>query len=546
MRVSIIWNTTEEEDDEWYRQQIEYVRTQVEQLGKKDINREQEANSIRSEWKRELFLLFEDPSSSRRAFWVNIFVTIMIIFSAVLSTIETIPSMREGHPHLWFNLEALVVVIFTIEFILRACGHSGTVRQFFRHILSFLTIVDIVAIVPFYIELMLKKDTSYEFRFTILRILRLLRVFSAFKYSSLLQLSIEVMIVSFKRSADALMALLLFSVLIIVLFSTLMYFAERGVWDENSGAFLDPSGEYSQFTSIPAAAWYMAVTLTTTGFGDMTPKTFVGKLISFPAMMCGILLIALPSIIVGRNFTQVWEAARKYRGVGKPNQRSQVMPDGTVVVDDQVGGPLVTGSSLSAGGSTSHTPRSGGVVIGAANSSMRNRRHTDSLVGTGEGASGKSRASINNRSKVHNDNISLALQKTRNDNWDVDRSLSSRRGFDPIKEFSRRGSFEIDNDETLFDHPSGYKPLENDDEAADDYKGKSRDDDGLNISYDGSKDTSSAEDQVVVIAKKEWQQLQVEFETLKQSNKETRQLLEQILEIVAADKNQQLAQASEQ
>ncbi|KAJ1672781.1 hypothetical protein EV182_006514, partial [Spiromyces aspiralis] len=187
---------------------------------------------------------------------------------------------------------------------------------------------------------------SYEFRLTILRILRLLRVFSAFKYSSLLQLSIEVMIISFKRSADALMALLLFSVLIIVLFSTLIYFAERGVWSEVHGAFLDSDGEYSKFTSIPAAAWYMAVTLTTTGFGDMTPKTFVGKLVSFPAMMCGILLIALPSIIVGRNFTHVWEAARRYRQP-RPNVRIQRVGDS--FLEQRVNTPLNLNDSAGSG-----------------------------------------------------------------------------------------------------------------------------------------------------------------------------------------------------
>ena len=55
------------------------------------------------------------------------------------------------------------------------------------------------------------------------------------------------------------------------------------------------------------------VTITTTGYGDMVPTTFVGKLISFPAMMCGVLLITLPSIIIGRNFTLVWEAMQRYK-----------------------------------------------------------------------------------------------------------------------------------------------------------------------------------------------------------------------------------------
>ncbi|KAJ2800130.1 hypothetical protein H4R20_004174 [Coemansia guatemalensis] len=308
-------NTTAVEDSEqWYRAQIDYVRTQVEQMDNVEMQRGQEAKSIRTAWKRRLFLLFEDPASSPSAFVINVIVTFMIIFSAVLTTVETIPALRKGREQLWLGFEVAIVAIFTVEFVLRFLGHTDTWRQAWRHTKSAITIIDALAIFPFYVEVILRRDTSYEFRFTILRIFRLLRVFSAFKYSSLLQLSIEVMIVAIKRSADALLAFLVFVTLTVLLFSTLMYFAERGVWDVEREAFLTASGEYSKFSSIPASAYYAIVTLTTTGFGDMVPTTVIGKLVSFPMMIAGILLIALPSIIVGRNFTQVWEAARKLRG----------------------------------------------------------------------------------------------------------------------------------------------------------------------------------------------------------------------------------------
>ncbi|KAJ1946993.1 hypothetical protein GGF37_000770 [Kickxella alabastrina] len=302
-----------EGSDQWYRDQIDYVRTQVEQMESQDTQRGQEAQRIRSKWKRELFLLFEDPSSSPSAFVINVFVTFMIIFSAVLTTIETIPALRKGNSQMWLALELIIVAVFTLEFVLRFLGHTDSWRQAWDHTKSFVTVVDALAIFPFYLEMAFQRDTSYEFRFTILRIFRLLRVFSAFKYSSLLQLSIEVMIVAIKRSSDALLAFLLFVTLTVLLFSALMYFAERGTWDDARQAFLTADGEYSKFSSIPAAAYYSIVTLTTTGFGDMVPTTIIGKLVSFPMMIAGILLIALPSIIVGRNFTQVWEAARRFR-----------------------------------------------------------------------------------------------------------------------------------------------------------------------------------------------------------------------------------------
>ncbi|CAJ0758057.1 17037_t:CDS:2 [Entrophospora sp. SA101] len=98
-------------------------------------------------------------------------------------------------------------------------------------------------------------------------------------------MTIEVMIVAVKRSMDALGALFFFMITSIVLFSTLIYFAERGTWDQDKQVFVDSKG----YPSIPSAFWFVMVTITTTGYGDMVPTTFVGKLIAFPAMMCGIL-----------------------------------------------------------------------------------------------------------------------------------------------------------------------------------------------------------------------------------------------------------------
>ncbi|PKC11308.1 voltage-gated potassium channel [Rhizophagus irregularis] len=272
-----------------------------------------EANSMRTDWKRSLFLLLEDPSSSNAAFMVNVFVSFSIILSAVLTTIETIPSFRSTSSSVWFNFETAIVAFFTLEYLLRLVAHSDSIRQLWRFVKAPLALIDFIAITPYYIELMFHHDTTYDFRFTILRLFRLLRVFKAFKYSSTIIMTIEVMIVAVKRSMDALGALFFFMVTSIVLFSTLLYFAERGTWDQEKQVFVDSKGYPSSFDSIPSAFWFVMVTITTTGYGDMVPTTFIGKLIAFPAMMCGILLIALPSIIVGRNFTIVWEAMRQYR-----------------------------------------------------------------------------------------------------------------------------------------------------------------------------------------------------------------------------------------
>ncbi|KAF9955148.1 hypothetical protein BGZ70_010335 [Mortierella alpina] len=238
-----------------------------------------QANAIRNPFKRKLFLLLEDPSSSHAAFALNVWVSFAIVLSAVITTIETIPSFRSTDSVVWFDFETVMVAFFTIEFAGRVICHSDSFKQLKKFLLSPLAIIDILSILPYYIELALTRDTTVFFRFTILRLFRLLRVFRTFKYSSTIIMTIEVMIVAIKRSMDALSALFFFLITGTMLFSTLLYFAERGEWDE------------------------------------------ARQLISFPAMMCGVLLITLPSIIIGRNFTLVWEAMQRYKRQAAANSR---------------------------------------------------------------------------------------------------------------------------------------------------------------------------------------------------------------------------------
>ncbi|KAF9184373.1 hypothetical protein BGZ51_002946 [Haplosporangium sp. Z 767] len=293
------------------------------QVGQDDSNTRSnsQANAIRNPLKRKLFLLLEDPSSSNAAFAFNVWVSFVIVLSAVITTIETIPSFRSTDSIVWFDFETTMVAFFTIEFIARIIAHSDSFKQLKKFLLSPLAVIDILSILPYYIELALTRDTTVFFRFTILRLFRLLRVFRTFKYSSTIVMTIEVMIVAIKRSMDALSALFFFLITGVMLFSTLLYFAERGEWDEARQVFVDANNNPSTFDSIPAAFWYVMVTITTTGYGDMVPTTFIGKLISFPAMMCGVLLITLPSIIIGRNFTLVWEAMQRYKRQATANSR---------------------------------------------------------------------------------------------------------------------------------------------------------------------------------------------------------------------------------
>lgn len=262
-------------------------------------------------WRQELFGLLERPNSSAGAFLIHVFTTFLILLSATVTVLETIPQFHSISTRVWFGFETSIVALFTVEYILRIVAWSTTWTSLFKWFISFFGIIDLLAILPYYIELILLQDTSIYFRFSILRMFRLIRVFRPFRYNHTILLTIEVMYLSVRRSQHALFAIGFFVIMILTVFSTLLYFAERGTWDNTIGTFVNSDGDPSQFSSIPASAWFVLVTITTVGYGEITPRSFLGRLITLPLLVCGLLLIALPSFVLGREFSLVWESMIK-------------------------------------------------------------------------------------------------------------------------------------------------------------------------------------------------------------------------------------------
>lgn len=279
------------------------------------ILRQSKAAEIHNSFIRGLYLLMEDPSSSLTAWWFNILVALMIILNAIVMSVETLEQVKlPQHVMPWFIVDSTFIGWFAFELTLRFMAHCYSWRALFQFVRSPLTIIDLMSVAPYIAELILFGHAQFESqRFSVLRLFRLFRLFRVFKYSSMFQLSLEVMMIAFKKSADALGAMLLFSAISSVALGTLIYFSERGTYNVERRAFTDSQGELSEFGSIPASIWFTFATITTTGYGDMIPKTAAGRLVAFVSMLVGILLIALPSIIVGRNYIAVWETMKKYR-----------------------------------------------------------------------------------------------------------------------------------------------------------------------------------------------------------------------------------------
>ncbi|KDQ50541.1 hypothetical protein JAAARDRAFT_74182 [Jaapia argillacea MUCL 33604] len=291
--------------------------------------------AIYPQWKRSLYELLEQPTSSQGAFLVHILTTSLIVISALVTVLETVPAFHYINGSLWFGLETSLVALFTVEYTARCVARSYSWRALASWIGSFFGIIDILAILPYYIEISLHQDTSVLFRFSILRTFRLVRVFRPFRYNNTLLLTIEVMYLSFRRSQHALLALGFFVLMVLTVFSTLLYFAERGSWDETLQTFVDADGDPSQFSSIPAAAWFVLVTITTVGYGEITPRSFLGRLITLPLLLFGLLLIALPSFVLGREFSIVWERMTRNHNPDSPHALDDIISPTTIRFQDR-------------------------------------------------------------------------------------------------------------------------------------------------------------------------------------------------------------------
>jgi len=246
----------------------------------------------------EVHFTLEQPSYSMTAMLISNFILTTIVFSTVVFVLSSIPSLADSV--VLNRCEASAIAILTIEYLLRLLCHRGLRLQF---ILNPFNMIDLMAVLPWYLELL---DAEHLSALRILRILRLLRLL---KHSEGLQMFLSCM----ARSLDGLYLLSILLCLAILIFSSLLWYAEKGRWSEELQAFIRSDGAPSPFDSIPHCFWWSIVTLTTVGYGDTYPVEPMGKLVAACAMLSGILVLALPLSIIGTTFTEVYEerAARK-------------------------------------------------------------------------------------------------------------------------------------------------------------------------------------------------------------------------------------------
>ena len=244
------------------------------------------------------------------------FVIIAFVMLNIIGVILETMSDFEARYHLEFYIfETFSIAFFTIEYFTRLWAAGAMIdgeswRGRVRYIFSFNGLVDLAATAPFYLQILMP---GLDLR--VLRILRLVRVFKLSHYST----AIEDLFSAVYQERKAFVAAIYLLLIAVILTSSLMYFAET-------------AHQPDKFSSIPDAIYWSLITLTTVGYGDVSPVTGVGKIIAVSTAFMGVCVVALLTGIVASAFAN--QITR--RKVIFESQLREALKDGTIDEDEQI------------------------------------------------------------------------------------------------------------------------------------------------------------------------------------------------------------------
>ncbi|XP_043303035.1 potassium voltage-gated channel subfamily C member 2 isoform X3 [Cervus elaphus] len=291
-------------------------------------------------WRRlqpRMWALFEDPYSSRAARFIAFASLFFILVSITTFCLETheafnivknktesvtngtsvVPQYEiETDPALTY-VEGVCVVWFTFEFLVRIV-FSPNKLEFVKNLLN---IIDFVAILPFYLEVGLSGLSSKAAKDVLgfLRVVRFVRILRIFKLTRHF-VGLRVLGHTLRASTNEFLLLIIFLALGVLIFATMIYYAERVGAQPN-----DPSAsEHTQFKNIPIGFWWAVVTMTTLGYGDMYPQTWSGMLVGALCALAGVLTIAMPVPVIVNNFGMYYSLAMAKQKL--PRKRKKHIP----------------------------------------------------------------------------------------------------------------------------------------------------------------------------------------------------------------------------
>lgn len=239
------------------------------------ISMEREHNFMpeRVRWKRKLFrIIFKSDTKLGKLF--DIFLLILIVLSTFIVMMESVRIFDAKLHNVFVIVEIVITAVFTVEYILRVM----TIKNKKDYIFSFFGIIDFLAILPFYLSLFIP-ITKY---FLIIRMLRMLRIFRILNLMDFMNDGYFI-VRALKNSSRKIYIFLLFLMIFSVIVGSMMFMVE---------------GHREGFESIPQSVYWAVVTVTTVGYGDVSPGTPLGKFLSVLLMLAGYSIIAVPTGIV--------------------------------------------------------------------------------------------------------------------------------------------------------------------------------------------------------------------------------------------------------
>ncbi len=225
--------------------------------------------------KQKIFdIIFEANTPYGKLF--DIVLLFFILVGVGLVMLESVPAINARHHTTLVSLEWILTILFSIEYLLRVY----CVKNRWRYIFSFYGIIDLLSILPFYLGLFFPAS-KYLSSIRILRLLRIFRIFNLTRFTH----GKNVLVIGLKESKDKIIVFLSFVLLIVVVIGSIMFMVEH-------------DHPESGFTSIPISIYWAIVTLTTVGYGDISPVTSLGQFLASIVMIIGYGVIAVPTGIV--------------------------------------------------------------------------------------------------------------------------------------------------------------------------------------------------------------------------------------------------------
>ena len=230
----------------------------------------------------------EDDDRASRLF--DLTIMSLILLSIVSIVLESFADIAAAYAHVFSFVEAFTVFVFTLEYALRIWTadllYPGAKRPRLRYIISFMAVIDLLAILPFYLPFF-SADIRFLRMLRLFRLLRLLRMFKLGRYFEALQSIVRVM----RESASQLIISIVLCLFVMLFSAIIMYTVENPVQPE-------------EFPNVIASLWWAICTLTTVGYGDVYPVTAIGRFLASLISLVGIGIIAIPTGIIAAGFSK--------------------------------------------------------------------------------------------------------------------------------------------------------------------------------------------------------------------------------------------------